>query len=149
MFSSGKVDIMLLNRVKELANDRNMTIAELERKLDFGQGSISKWNKQSPSSERLQKAADYFDVSTDYLLGRTDKRNYYDLTEKDQKDIQKQLEKIVEDMSKADSIAFSKDSEELSPEAKAAVIASLEESLRIGKTLAKKKFTPNKYRNGQ
>lgn len=149
MFSSGKVDIMLLNRVKELANERNMTIAELERKLDFGQGSISKWNKQSPSSERLQKAADYFDVSTDYLLGRTDKRNYYDLTEKDQKDIQKQLEKIVEDMSKAESIAFSKDSEELSPEAKAAVLASLEESLRIGKTLAKKKFTPNKYRNGQ
>lgn len=149
MFISGKVDIMLLNRVKELANERNMTIAELERKLDFGQGSISKWNKQSPSSERLQKAADYFDVSTDYLLGRTDKRNYYDLTEKDQKDIQKQLEKIVEDMSKADSIAFSKDSEELSPEAKAAVLASLEESLRIGKTLAKKKFTPNKYRNGQ
>ncbi|OFL87280.1 helix-turn-helix domain-containing protein [Enterococcus sp. HMSC072H05] len=140
---------MLLNRVKELANERNMTIAELERKLDFGQGSISKWNKQSPSSERLQKVADYFDVSTDYLLGRTDKRNYYDLTEKDQKDIQKQLEKIVEDMSKADSIAFSKDSEELSPEAKAAVLASLEESLRIGKTLAKKKFTPNKYRNGQ
>lgn len=149
MFSSGKVDIMLLNRVKELANERNMTIAELERKLDFGQGSISKWNKQSPSSERLQIVADFFDVSTDYLLGRTDKRNYYDLTEKDQKDIQKQLEKIVEDMSKADSIAFSKDSEELSPEAKAAVLASLEESLRIGKTLAKKKFTPNKYRNGQ
>lgn len=149
MFSSGKVDIMLLNRVKELANERNMTIAELERKLDFGQGSISKWNKQSPSSERLQNVADFFDVSTDYLLGRTDKRNYYDLTEKDQKDIQKQLEKIVEDMSKADSIAFSKDSEELSPEAKAAVLASLEESLRIGKTLAKKKFTPNKYRNGQ
>ena len=140
---------MLLNRVKELANERNMTIAELERKLDFGQGSISKWNKQSPSSERLQKAADYFDVSTDYLLGRTDKRKYYDLSEKDQKDIQKQLEQIVEDMSKADSIAFSKDSEELTPEAKAAVLASLEESLRIGKTLAKKKFTPKKYRNGQ
>lgn len=140
---------MLLNRVRELANERNMTIAELERKLDFGQGSISKWNKQSPSSERLQKAADYFDVSTDYLLGRTDKRNYYELTEKDQIDIQKQLEKIVEDMSKADSIAFSKDSEELSPEAKAAVLASLEESLRIGKTLAKKKFTPKKYRNDQ
>lgn len=149
MFSSRKVDNMLLNRVKELANERNMTIAELERKLDFGQGSISKWNKQSPSSERLQKAADYFDVSTDYLLGRTDKRKYYDLSEKDQKDIQKQLEQIVEDMSKADSIAFSKDSEELTPEAKAAVLASLEESLRIGKTLAKKKFTPKKYRNGQ
>ena len=48
-----------------------MTIAELERKLDFSQGSISKWDKQSPSSERLQKVANYFSVSTDYLLGLT------------------------------------------------------------------------------
>ena len=29
-------------------------------------------DKQSPSSERLQKVAEYFDVSTDYLLGRSD-----------------------------------------------------------------------------
>lgn len=65
---------MLLNRIKELANERKMTIAELERKVDFGQGSISKWAKQSPSSERLKIVADYFDVSTDYLLGRTDIR---------------------------------------------------------------------------
>ncbi|MGJ0714016.1 helix-turn-helix domain-containing protein [Enterococcus raffinosus] len=132
-----------------LCDEKKISIAELERKLDFANSSIRKWDERTPGVDKIQKVADFFDVSTDYLLGRTDKRNYYDLTEKDQKDIQKQLEKIVEDMSKADSIAFSKDSEELSPEAKAAVLASLEESLRIGKTLAKKKFTPNKYRNGQ
>lgn len=140
---------MLLDKVDALIKEHSMTRAELERKTGISPGSIRNWNKSMPSVDKIQKVADYFDVSTDYLLGRTDKRNYYDLTEKDQKDIQKQLEKIVEDMSKADSIAFSKDSEELSPEAKAAVLASLEESLRIGKTLAKKKFTPNKYRNGQ
>lgn len=132
-----------------LCDEKKISIAELERKLDFANSSIRKWDERTPGVDKIQKVADYFDVSTDYLLGRTDKRNYYELTEKDQIDIQKQLEKIVEDMSKADSIAFSKDSEELSPEAKAAVLASLEESLRIGKTLAKKKFTPKKYRNGQ
>ena len=62
----------LLVKVKDLVNEKKMTIAELERKLDFSQGSISKWDKQSPSSERLQKVAEYFDVSTDYLLGRSD-----------------------------------------------------------------------------
>lgn len=139
----------LVQKIKMLCDEKKISIAELERKLDFANSSIRKWDERTPGVDKIQKVADFFDVSTDYLLGRTDKRNYYDLTEKDQKDIQKQLEKIVEDMSKADSIAFSKDSEELSPEAKAAVLASLEESLRIGKTLAKKKFTPNKYRNGQ
>lgn len=139
----------LVQKIKMLCDEKKISIAELERKLDFANSSIRKWDERTPGVDKIQKVADYFDVSTDYLLGRTDKRNYYELTEKDQIDIQKQLEKIVEDMSKADSIAFSKDSEELSPEAKAAVLASLEESLRIGKTLAKKKFTPKKYRNGQ
>ena len=61
----------LLAKVKDLVDEKKMTIAELERKLDFSQGSISKWDKQSPSSERLQKVANYFSVSTDDLLGLT------------------------------------------------------------------------------
>lgn len=140
---------MLLDRVDELIKEHAMTRAELERKTGISPGSIRNWSKSMPSVDKIQKVADYFDVSTDYLLGRADKRNYYDLTDKDETDIEKTLEQIVSDMTKADSIAFSKDSEELSPEARAAVIASIEESLRIGKTLAKKKFTPKKYRNGQ
>lgn len=137
---------MLLDRVKELARNQGMTVAELERKLNFSQGSISRWVKQSPSSERLQKVADYFDVSTDYLLGRTDKKRYWSLTEKDEKDIEKKMEELIEDLSSADSIAFSKDSEELSEESKKLILLSLENSLRIGKEMSKKKFTPKKYR---
>lgn len=62
----------LLANIKDLVAEKSMTIAELERHLDFSHGGIAKWDKQSPSSERLQKVADYFDVSTDYLLGRSD-----------------------------------------------------------------------------
>ena len=134
-------------RVKELCKQRGITIATLEEKVGFGKNSIYSWKRNSPSSEKLQKVADYFDVSTDYLLGRTDKKHYYDLTKKDERDIAKKLEEIIEDMSNADAIAFSKDTEELSPEARAAILSSLEESLRIGKVLAKKKFTPKKYRD--
>lgn len=57
---------------KELVKQRLMTVAQLERTLDLSNGSISKWAKSKPNSEPLEKVADYLNVSTDYLLGRTD-----------------------------------------------------------------------------
>ena len=137
----------LVQRIKLLSDEKKMSFAELERKLGFANSSIRKWDERTPGIDKIQKVADYFDVSTDYLLGRTEKRRYYDLTQKDERDIQKELEKIIEDMGNSEAIAFSKDTEELSPEARAAIISSIEESLRIGKALAKKKFTPKKYRD--
>lgn len=74
------------NRIKDLANQRHQSIAEVERHLAFGNGTIAKWDSRSPSSEKLQKVADYFDVSTDYLLGRTvpdEDRNTADLADDD------------------------------------------------------------------
>ena len=38
--------------------------------MGFGNGTIVKWDKASPNSEKLSKVADYFHVSVDYLLGR-------------------------------------------------------------------------------
>ena len=65
--------------IKILANGRKITVAELERKLDLSNGSISKWAKSTPNSKYLEKVADYFDVSVDYLLGRNAKRFEFDL----------------------------------------------------------------------
>ena len=65
--------------IKILANDRKITVAELERKLDLSNGSISKWAKSTPNSKYLEKVADYFDVSVDYLLGRSAKQVEFDL----------------------------------------------------------------------
>lgn len=60
----------LRDRIKVLAVQNKISVAELERTLGFGNGSISKWNKQSPSVEKLKQVADFFHVSMDYLLGR-------------------------------------------------------------------------------
>jgi transcriptional regulator with XRE-family HTH domain len=62
----------IVTRIKLLADERKMTIAELERKLDFSNGSIRRWDKQSPSVDRLQKVADFFNVTADSLLGRNE-----------------------------------------------------------------------------
>lgn len=56
--------------IKHLAQNKQLTLAELERKLDISNGTIGKWDVRKPNTEPLEKVADYFNVSTDYLLGR-------------------------------------------------------------------------------
>lgn len=58
------------DRVKELASQRKMTVAEVEKALGMGLNSLYSWRKKKPNSASLEKAADYFNVSVDYLLGR-------------------------------------------------------------------------------
>ena len=58
------------DRVKELADKRKISLVELEDRLDFGKNSLYRWKTSAPASDKLQKVADYFEVSTDYLLGR-------------------------------------------------------------------------------
>lgn len=67
------MESVLYQRIKELCSRRNITIAKLESELGFGNASIKKWEKtSSPSIDKILKVAKYFDVSIDYLLGRTD-----------------------------------------------------------------------------
>lgn len=65
----------LFHNVKALAAQNDLKISELERRLGFSNGQIGKWNKSKPSIDKVQKVADYFDVSVDFLLGR-DKEEY-------------------------------------------------------------------------
>lgn len=58
----------MLENIQRLCEQRNVTIAQLERDLGFGRGSVYKWDKNSPSIDKVQKVAEYFGVSTDYLL---------------------------------------------------------------------------------
>ena len=62
----------LRDRIRELANKKGMSLPSLESELGFGNGTIVKWDKASPNSEKLTKVADFFHVSVDYLLGRED-----------------------------------------------------------------------------
>ena len=59
-------------RIKKLAQARGITLGALEEKLGLSRNSIYTIKNKKPSAERLQLIADYFNVSTDYLLGRTD-----------------------------------------------------------------------------
>ncbi|MGG5340213.1 hypothetical protein IGJ48_002925 [Enterococcus pernyi] len=132
------------DRIKQLAIQRKITIAELERKLHIANGTIGKWDKQNPSIEPLKKLADYFGVTTDYLLGRTDTPEF---TTKDEKDVQQILENLINGLSNENSLAFLKNGGvEIDEEDAELLRDSLERTVRRSKILAKEKFTPKKYR---
>lgn len=59
-----------IQRILKLLELRDITAAQLTREAGLTAGLISQWKKgaQKPSSKNLQKIADYFHVSVDYLL---------------------------------------------------------------------------------
>ena len=60
----------LLDRLKNLCVKNSITLSALEKKLNLGNGTLSRWNTSSPSVDKMEKVANYFHVSIDYLVGR-------------------------------------------------------------------------------
>ena len=58
----------LYERIETLRKSKNISQGKLEKELGFSNGSISKWKNSTPTTERLQKLADYFGVTVEYLL---------------------------------------------------------------------------------
>jgi transcriptional regulator with XRE-family HTH domain len=66
----------LVENIKTLCKQKNISIPKLENEFGFGHGAVYNWDKNSPSIDKLQKVAEYFGVSTDYLLGKTNIMNW-------------------------------------------------------------------------
>jgi transcriptional regulator with XRE-family HTH domain len=64
---------ILFNRIKETAKrKKNMNVKEVGLQLKIGENAIYSWKKSNPSIDKVEKVSDFLNVSTDYLLGRTD-----------------------------------------------------------------------------
>ncbi|MBQ8371367.1 MAG: helix-turn-helix transcriptional regulator [Clostridia bacterium] len=62
-------------RLKRLRKERNISQLKLAIDLNMNQNTVSRYENMEREAdyETLVRIADYFDVSLDYLLGRTDK----------------------------------------------------------------------------
>lgn len=58
--------------LKQLRKDRRITQSELSEALKISPSTVGMWEqgRREPDYEMLKRIADYFNVSTDYLLGR-------------------------------------------------------------------------------
>ncbi len=63
-------------RLKELRKERKISQLKLALDLNMNQNTISRYENMEREAdyETLVKFADYFNISLDYLLGRTDKK---------------------------------------------------------------------------
>lgn len=60
---------VLLENIKCLCKQHQITIPKLEKELELGKGSIYKWNTCSPSIDKVLKVSTYFRVPIDELTG--------------------------------------------------------------------------------
>lgn len=67
---------MIGDRIRELRSARRMSQTELAKAIHVSQQAITKWEngKSEPSSSAIDDIANYFNVSSDYLLGRTSEK---------------------------------------------------------------------------
>lgn len=58
----------MLNEIKRLCKSNHASVCKLERETGLSQGSISRWDVNIPSVDKVKKVADYFGVTVDELL---------------------------------------------------------------------------------
>jgi transcriptional regulator with XRE-family HTH domain len=65
------------DRLKMLRTEKRMTQYELAKELNMARSTYAQYevNRRQPEIDTLKKLADYFNVTTDYLLGRTEYRS--------------------------------------------------------------------------
>ena len=148
------------DRIKIAMGYRNITPKELSDKTGIPKSSISQYMSgyTKPKQDRIFLICKALGINEAWLIG-------YDvpmegeisppmtstsatLTQKDEKDIAKRLDTMLEDLENNQQ-ALMFNGEALDETTKELLKASLENSLRVAKINAKEKFTPKKYRNNK
>ena len=137
----------IYERIESLCKDKGINVTEMCKLAGVSRSVLSDYKtgrKQSISTQNIEKIADFFEVSMDYILCKTDKKEAPALTEKDERDISKKLQQTLDELENAQGgLMF--DGRPLDDETKELLAISLKNSLELSKKIAKQKFTPKKY----
>lgn len=131
----------LVEKIQDLCRSKDTTLIGLEREIEIGRGTIRNWDKNLPSIDKVQKVADYFHVTTDYLLGREEKK--LELNARDKRDIAKSLEEIMGNLDKEGVTAYGG---KIDDEHKELYRTAIQNALEIIKLKNKETYTPKKYK---
>lgn len=136
----------LYENIQNLCQQAGITGGKLCSELGFSRSTLSDLKAGrvvSLSSAKLQKIAEYFHVSVDTLLGTCTDQT---LSPRDERDISRKLEETLQQLEGGqDGLMF--DGEPIDDETRELLYISLKNSLEVSKRIAKKKYTPKKYRD--
>ncbi|TGY53596.1 helix-turn-helix domain-containing protein [Ligilactobacillus murinus] len=128
-------------RLKELRHEKGLTQDELGKILNVSGKTIGTWERDSrqPNIETINELADFFGVTTDYLIGRTPTPQF---TAKEENDLQVILKNTINGLSNEAGLSYLKNGGiDLDDESAELMKDSLERALRRAQLLAKEGFT--------
>lgn len=133
------------DRLRSLRENLGLSQKELADRLNINRSTYARYETSStqPDYDILDALANFYDVSVDYLLGRT---NSYQTQTKEERDIAKRLKQFEAELENSEGLAF--DGEPMSDEAKDSLKESMELLFRQTQRI-NKKFTPKKYRDDE
>ena len=127
----------------KLRDSKGVKDSDVVKATGITKSTFSDWKsgRSKPKNDKLQKIADYFGVTIDYLMtGIQDKKESPVLTARDERDIAKDLNRIMEKLSAGEEGPASYDGEELDPEAAELFRDELNLALRRLKIVNKEKY---------
>ena len=137
---------MFSSKLRELRAKKGLSQAELAKRLGVTQQAVGRWerDKNLPDNDVLKKISVMFNVSIDYLLDNQthQKDPLPPLTPKDERQIARDLENMLDSLNGAAAMSDDPEDEEDREMLKAALL----HAMTLSKRMAKKKFTPKKYR---
>ena len=133
---------------EQLCNERNLSSYKVSKLANVTQTSLSNWKngKSIPSTQTLQKLADFFEVTIDYLMtGKEEKEeSVSQLTKRDERDIAKTVEGLMERLESNDGAPLYFNGVEMTPESKILFEQQLKSLVTTVKEINKVKYNPNK-----
>ena len=139
----------IAEKIEESLESLNMTQKKLAKKCGVTEATISRYisGARNPRGEILSKIASVIGVSTDYLLGNSDIKlsdNNNSLNQKDEKDIEKALNKTLEILENQEGLMLS--GQPVDEQDFELIKLAIKNGLEYAKISNKKKYTPKKYR---
>lgn len=132
---------------EQLLQRNGVTSYKVSKETGVTQTALSNWKsgRSTPTTKTLQKIADYFGVTIDYLLaGNENITDNKELSKKDMRDISNDIESIMKKLSSKEYGPAAFDGEELSEESASLFKEELEIALKRLKFINKEKYNPNK-----
>ena len=129
---------------EQLLQKYGVTPYRVAKEAGVTQTALSNWKsgRSTPTTKTLQKIADYFGVTIDYLMTGdiSEESHEKKLTPKDEKDIEKILEQTREQLMNQEGLMF--DGDPASPEAIDSILSAMQIGMELAKKKNKEKYTP-------
>lgn len=133
---------------EQLLQKRNVTAYKVAKEAGVTQTALSNWKsgRSTPTTKTLKKIADYFGVTVDYLMSGKDetKEKNSGLTTRDEKDIAKDLNSIMEKLRNGEDGPASFEGTDIPEDDLELFAGQIELMLRRLKAINKEKYNPHK-----